>query len=184
MVHDSHPYMTTLNTRALISLTFVPIETCLSRQTAVSFEIAARLRARRRLISWEQSLSLLIKDPRNTNSSTSSSPSSSTLNPRIFSVLITLVFKRDFQVLVVFCYESGVTCTSQIVYFSSSNSDAFFPFFQLSLSHYSSLYRLKRYGDKVHRCRTPLSTVKTVRVLPFCADSCSLLMIKVSQQNH
>ena len=64
MVHVSHPYMTTGKTIALTIWTFVGKVMSLLFKTLSGFDIAILPRSRCLLISWLQSLSTLILEPK------------------------------------------------------------------------------------------------------------------------
>ena len=64
MIHFSHPYMTTRKTMALTGWTFVGKVMCLLFNTLSRFVIAFLSRSKRLLISWLQSLSTVILEPK------------------------------------------------------------------------------------------------------------------------
>ena len=64
MVQLSHPYMTTGQTRALIRWTFVGKVVSLLFNTLSRFIIAFLPKSKRLLISWLQSVSTVILEPR------------------------------------------------------------------------------------------------------------------------
>ena len=95
MVQLSHPYMTTGKTMVLTIRTFVSKVMSLLLKTLSRFDIAILPRSKHLLISWLQSLSTLILEPKKMKSDTVS-----TFSPSIFHEVMALdVMILDFWML-------------------------------------------------------------------------------------
>ena len=141
MIQLSHLYMTTGKTIALSVQTFVDKVMSLLFNTLSRFVIAFLLRSRRLLISWLQSPSIVILEPKKIKPVTVSIVSPSicheVMGPDamifVFWILsfkptfLTLLFhfhQEAFEFLFTFCHKGGVICISETVDISPSNLDS------------------------------------------------------------
>ena len=151
MVQLSHTYMTTGKIRALISWTF------LGKVMSLLFNVLSRLviaflpRSKSLLISWLQSPSTVILEPKKINFVTVSTVSPSicheVMGPdAMILVFWILSFKPAFsllfhfyqeilQFLFTFCHKGGVICMSQVIDISPSNLDSSLCFIQHGISY-------------------------------------------------
>ena len=146
-VQLSHPYMTTGKTIALTRRTFV------GKVMSLLFNMLSRLvitflpRSRRLLISWLQSPSAVILEPKKIKSDTVSTVSQSISQEVMRSDTIILVFwmlsfkptfslsSRGSLLLFTFFHNGGVICIAEIIEISPRNLDSSLCFFQPSVSH-------------------------------------------------
>ena len=144
----SHPYLTTGKTIALTRWTFIGkvmslLFNMLSRLVITSFQGVSIL------ISWVQSPSAVILQPRKIKSVTvyTISPSicHEVMEPdAMILVFCMLSFKPTFSLssltfimrhFFTFCHKGGVTCISEVIDISPGNFDSSLCFFQPSISH-------------------------------------------------
>ena len=147
-VQISHPYMTIGKTIALTRRTFVGkvmslLFNMLSRLVITFLPVSKCL-----LISWLQSPSAVILEPKKIKSVTvSPSICHEVMGPdAMIFVFWMLSFKSTFHsplslsargslVLFIFCHKGGVICISEVIDISPSNLDSSLCFFQPSVSH-------------------------------------------------
>src|SRR5574337_559171 len=144
IIQLSHPYMTTGETVALTRWTFV------GKAMSLLFNMLSRLiitflpGSKRLLISWLQSLSAMILEPRKIKSATVSTLSPTIchdlrfLNVEFEANFFTLHFhfhQEAFEFLFTFCHKGIVICISEVIDISPSNLDSSLCFFQPSVSH-------------------------------------------------
>ena len=159
MVQLSHPYMTTGKTIALTRWTFVGKVMCLLFNMLSRFVIASLLRSKHLLISWLQSPSLVILEPKKIKSVTVSIVSPSICNEvmgpdTMILVFWMLSFKPAFSFLP-FTFIRGSSAplcflprgwyhlhiwgywyfSQQSFFFFPSNLDSTFCFIQPGISH-------------------------------------------------
>ena len=151
MAQFLHPYMTTGKAIALIIWTFVYKVMSLLLNMLTGLVITFLPRSKHLLISWLQSPSAVILEPRKIKSATVS-----TISPSIWHevmgpdamifVFWMLSFKptfslsshfhqEAFQFLFTFCHKGGVICISEVIEISPSNLDSSLCFIQPSVSH-------------------------------------------------
>src|SRR5574337_1030134 len=124
-VQLSHPYMTTGKTIALTRRTFVGKVVSLLLNMLSRLVITFLPRSKHLLISWLQSPSAVILEPRKIKSDTVS-----TVSPSISHE----VMGPDAMILA-FCHKCGVICISEVIDISPGNLDSSLCFFQPSVSH-------------------------------------------------
>ena len=148
----SHLYMTTGKTIAFTRRTFV------SKVMSLLFNMLSRLvitflpRSKHLLISWQQSLSVVILEPPKIKSATVSTVSPSlchevmgpdamifvfymlTFKPTFALSSFTFI-KRLFSSSSLFCHKGGVICISEVIAISPGNLDCSLYFFQPNDSH-------------------------------------------------
>src|SRR5574337_1131155 len=136
-----HPYRTTGKTLALTRWTFVGKVMSLLFNMLARLVITFLLRSKRLLISWLQSPSAVILEPRKIKSATVStvSPSISheVMGPdAMIFVLSMLSFKPNFSLSTfTFIHKGGVIHISEVIDISPDNLDSSLCFFQPSVSH-------------------------------------------------
>ena len=138
IVQFSHPYATTGETIALTRWTFVGKVMSLLFNTLPRLVTAFLPRSKSLLISWLQSPSAVILEPKKIKSLVS------TVSPSIchevmgsdamILVFWMLSFKPAFS-LSSFCHKGGAICISEVIDISPSNLDSSLCFFQPSISH-------------------------------------------------
>ena len=120
-----HPYMTTGKTIALTRRTFV------GKVMSLLFNMLSRLvitflpRSKRLLISWLQSPSAVILEPRKIKSDTVS-----TVSPSICYEVM-----GPHAMIFIFCHKGGVICISEVIDISPGNLDSSLCLLQSSISH-------------------------------------------------
>ena len=148
MIQISHPYMTTGKTIALTKWTFF------GKVMSLLFNMLSTLviafpRSKCLLISWLQSLSAVILEPKKIKSVTvphlfamkcwDQMPRSSFLECWVWSQLfhspLSLFYQEALQFLFVFCHKGGVICISEVIDISPGNLDSSLCFIQLDISH-------------------------------------------------
>ena len=151
-VQLSHPYMTTGKTIALNRRTFVGKVIFLLLNMLSRLVITFLPRSKRFLISWLQSPSAVILEPRKIKSDTVSTMSPSLCHEVMgpdamifvfrmlsfkptFSLSSFTFIKRLFSSSSLFCHKGGVICISEVIAISPSNLDSSLCFFQPSVSH-------------------------------------------------
>ena len=170
MVQLSHPYMTTGKTIALTRWTFV------SKVMSLLFNMLSRLvttflpKRKHLLISWLQSPSAVILEPKKIKSATvSPTICHEVMGPdAIILAFWMLSFKQLFHsplslssrcsvFLFPFCYKGGVICISEVNDISPSNLDSSSCFIQPSISHDVLYCKLNKQGDNIQSSCTPFS---------------------------
>ena len=144
----SHPYMTTGKTIALTRRTFVGKVICLLLNMLSRLVIAFVPRNRLLLISWLQSPSAVILEPKKIKSVIVSIVSLSicheVMGPdAIILIFWMLSFKPAFSLssftsikrLFAFCHKGGITCVSEVIVISPGNLDSILCFIQPGISH-------------------------------------------------
>ena len=151
IVQLSHPYMTTGKSRALTIQTFVGKVMSLLFNVLSRFVIAFLPRSKRLLISWLQSPSAVILEPKKIKSVTVSIVSLSicheVMGPdAMFLLFWMLSFKPAFslssftfhqealQFLFAFHHKGGIICISEVIDISPSNLDSSLCFIQSGIS--------------------------------------------------
>ena len=151
-VQLSHPYMTTGKTIALNRRTFVGKVIFLLLNMLSRLVITFLPRSKRFLISWLQSPSAVILEPRKIKSDTVSTMSPSlcyeVMGPDAmifvfrmlsfkptFSLSSFTFIKRLFSSSSLFCHKGGVICISEVIDISPGNLDSSLCFIQPSVSH-------------------------------------------------
>ena len=149
-VQLSHPYMTTGKTIALTRWTFVGKVMSLLSNMLSRLVITFLPRSKRPLISWLQSPSAVILEPRKIKSDTVSTVSPcichevmgchdlSFLNIEFEVRFFTLFFhfhQEALQFLFTFCHRGGVICISEVIDISPDNLDSSLCFIQSCISH-------------------------------------------------
>ena len=145
MLKHTHPYMSTGKTIALTIQTFVSKVMSLLFNMLPRFVIAYS-RSKRLLISWLQSPSVVILQPKNIKSVTVSpsichevmGPDAMTLVFWKLSFKFTLLFhfrQESLYFLFTFCHKGGVICISEVIDISPSNLDSSLCFIQPGISH-------------------------------------------------
>ena len=147
MAQLSHPYMTTGKTIALTRWTFVGKVMSLLFNTLYKFVIAFLPRSKCLLISWLQSPSAVILEPKKIKSLTVSIVSPSichevmapdamilvfwmlSFKTSFFTLLIHL-YQEALQSLFNFCHKGSVFCISEVIDISPSNLDSSLCFIQ------------------------------------------------------
>ena len=151
MVHISHVYITTGKAIALTIRTFVSKVTALLLKSLSKFILAFLPRSKCLLISWLQSPSAVILEPKKINSVTVSFVSPSICQEvmgadAMIFVFWMLSFKRAFSlssftlikrllVLLAFCHKGGVICISEVIDISPGNLDSSLCFIWPSILH-------------------------------------------------
>ena len=149
MVQKSHPYMTIGKTVALTIWTFAGIVISLLFSTLSRLDIAFLLRSKHLLISWLQSPSAVILEPKKIKSVTTSTFSPYICHEVMGSDAMMLVFcmlsfkpallfhfhQEALWFLFAFCHKIGVICISEAVDISLSNLDSSFCFTQPCILH-------------------------------------------------
>ena len=168
IVQLSHPYMTTGKTIALTRWTFV------SKVMSLLFNMLSRLvttflpKRKHLLISWLQSPSAVILEPKKIKSATvSPSICHEVMRPDgIILAFWMLSFKQLFHsplslssrrsvFLFPFCHKGGVICISEVNDISPSNLDSSLCFIQPSISHDVLCIKLHKQGDNMQPWCTP-----------------------------
>ena len=150
-VQLSHPYMTTGKTIALTRWTSVGKEMSLLFNALSQLVITFLPRSKRLLISWLQSPSAVILEPKKVKSDSVSTVSPSISHEVMGSDAMILVFwmlsfKSTFSLSTFtfikrlfsssfFCHKGGVICISEVIEISPGNLDSSLCFFQSSISH-------------------------------------------------
>ena len=147
-VQLSHPYMTTEKTINLTIQIFVGKVIFLLFYMMLRFVIAFLPRSKHLLISWLQSLSTVILDPKKIVSHCfhcSPSISYEEMGPNAMILVFWMLdFKPDFhsplspssrKFLFTFCHMGGVICISEFIDISPSTLDSSLCFIQPSISH-------------------------------------------------
>ena len=149
-VQLSHPYMTTGKTIAMTRQTFVVKVMSLLLNMLSRLVITFLPRSKCLLISWLQSPSAMILEPKKIKpdsvSTVSPSISHDMMEPdAMILVFWMLSFKPNFSLssftfikrkfLFTFCHKEGVICISEIIDISPSHLDSSLCFFQPSVSH-------------------------------------------------
>ena len=152
MVQLSHPYMTTGKIRALTRWTFVGEVMSLLFNTLSRFVIAFLPKGNCLKISWLQSPSAVILEPKKIKSVTISIVSSSIFHEvmgldamifvfwvssftPIFSTLLFHFHQEALYFLFAFCHKCGVICISDVTDISSGNLDYSLCFIQPGILH-------------------------------------------------
>ena len=151
MVQLSHPYMTTGKAIALTRLTFVGKVMSLLFSMPSRFVVAFLPRSKRLLISWLQSPSAVILEPKKIKSHTVStvypSISHEVMGPEAMILIFWMLsFKptfhsplslssRGFLDCFTLCHKGGVICISSVIDICPSNLDSSLCFLQLRVSH-------------------------------------------------
>ena len=126
--------MTTGKTIALTRQTFVDKVMSLLFNMLSKLVITFLPRSKRLLISWLQSPSAVILEPKKIKSDTVSTVSPSICHHQLFRCPLSLS-SRGFKFLFTFCHKGGVICISEVIDISPGNLDSSLGFFQASVSH-------------------------------------------------
>ena len=152
MAQLSYPYRTSGKTIALTRWTFVGGVSFLLLNMLSRLVIASLPRSKRLSISWLQSPSAVILEPKKIKSVTVSTFSLSICHGLMGLDVIILVFwmlsfkpasspssliffQEALSFFFTFCHKGGVICVSEIIDFSSSNLDSSLCFIQPDISH-------------------------------------------------
>ena len=162
MVQFSHPYMTTGKTTALTLQTFVSKVMALLFNTLSKFIIAFLPRSKHLLISWLQSPSTVILEPKKIRSVTvSPSICHEVMGPdAMILVFWMLSFKPAFSLSsstftkrlfssFAFCHCGGVICISEAVDISPCNLDSRWVSSSLAFCIMYSAYKLNKQSENV-----------------------------------
>ena len=151
-VQLSHPYMTTGKTIDLTRRTLVGKVMSLLLNMLSRLVITFLPRSKRLLISWLQSPSAVILEPKKIKSATVSTVSPSISHEVMGPDAMTLVFwmlsfkptfsalhfhfhQEAFELLFTFCHKGGVICISEVIDISPGNLDSSLCLFPPSISH-------------------------------------------------
>ena len=182
IVQLSHPYMTTGKTIALTRRIFV------GKIMSLLFKMPSRLvitflpRSKRLLISWLQSLSAVILEPKKIKSLTVSIVSPSICHEVIGLDAMILVFwmlsvKPAFSLSsFTFFHKGGVICISEVIDISPGHLDSSLCFFQSSVSHDVLCIEVPQYscrhwrGNSILKINTFMPTCRPVshQVSGYC----------------
>ena len=190
MVQLSHSYMTTGETVALTVWTFVSKVMSLLFNTLSRFRITSIPMSKCLLISWLQSLSLVILEPKKIKSVIVS-----TFSPCIchevmgldamILVFLMLSFKPAFSLssftlikrLFSSSFYSVTVCISEVIDISPGNLDSSLWFIQPGISHDVLCIDLNKYSDNIQPCHTPFSIEPVENSMNKSVVSCPVLTI-------